>query len=138
LLQCDLTADVTQGGNGGNGGRGGTGGHARTIGGAGSGGAGGIGGNSYGGALYIASGSLDIDGGSFTQNMALAGAAGSGGARGGGWLGGSGGPAGKAGQGVGGAAYIAGGAVEISPDTSFASNYASTSADDVFGTYSPS
>jgi hypothetical protein len=50
---------------------------------------------------------------------------------------GKGGPAGTAGQGVGGAVYIAGGTVEISPDAGFSHNHASTSDDDVFGPFSP-
>jgi hypothetical protein len=82
----------------------------------------------------VADGTVEVVGGSFHGQQALAGQGGTGGPRGSG-SGGSAGPDGTAGEGVGGAVYIAGGSVRISKKTGFLDNFASTSDPDVFGPF---
>jgi hypothetical protein len=88
----------------------------------GAGGLGGNGGNGFGGSLYNdGSSTLTVTGSTVTSNSATGGAAGSGG---------------SAGLGEGGGAYFAsGGAVCLNVATSISGNTASTSGDDVFGSF---
>jgi len=136
------------GGAGGKGGTGGSGGHGklsppRTPKPAGTGGPGGLGGAAYGGAIYLAGGSLTLTGTALQKNTAQGGVGGPGG-RGGvgtalltltsifgggsgttipplpsavGTRGGSGGPGGAGGAGSGGGIYVSGGSLTLVQST---------------------
>jgi hypothetical protein len=152
LLQNDtFGSNQAIGGPGGTGGTGGSGGHGKTspkVAGktGGAGGAGGLGGAAYGGAIYVAGGSLTLTRTVLQKNLAVGGAGGKGGVggqgtiavsltgifggtgstltlggftgfSGGGGPGGDGGPGGAGGSGSGGGIYLAKGTVTLNNST---------------------
>lgn len=92
----------------------------RAVGGAG--GDGRNGGSGQGGGLNLSAGTITIEESVITANEAIGGPPGAGGP--------------MAGPGIGGGVYISGGAAVTIRDTSIAGNHATTSNDDVFGTFS--
>ncbi len=133
-----FSGNMAQGGTGGGGGFGGPGGAgSKATGGTGGhGGNGAVGGNAFGGGIYNAVGSLNIDGATFTSNEALSGAGGAGGHGGKsgagkpGAVGGQGGNGADAGQAWGGAIYNTGGDLTIGSQVGslFTSNIAANGA----------
>jgi hypothetical protein len=127
---------------GGSGGQGGPGGNAQSnyygrAGTPGAGGYGGAGGNGFGGAVYVAGGTATLTGDTVYSNTAWGGNGGKGGINGAIYYGPSGSP-GSSGMGEGGGLYIAPlGTVYLDAFTlgHFSHNTASTSNDDVFGSY---